>query len=101
MIVQTMQRQYAVLQVLHSDAREESSLCKDLETDQLCLLVRFRDAADCRRMLPLMAAQRSNRFFAFQVAIPLYQRISYPYFVTTKIIIIIWRSLIFSRNEIG
>lgn len=63
MIVQTMQRQYAVLQVLHSDAREESSLCKDLETDQLCLLVRFRDAADCRRMLPLMAAQRSNRSF--------------------------------------
>lgn len=63
MIVQTMERHYAVLQVLHSTTQEESSVCKDLETEELCLLVRFRDPKTSRRLLPLMAAQRSNHSF--------------------------------------
>lgn len=63
MIVQTLDRQYAVLQVLHSDDLQESSICKDLETDELCLLARFRDADMTCRLLPMMSAQRGNRSF--------------------------------------
>lgn len=63
MIVQTLDRQYAVLQVLHSDTVQEGSICKDLESNELCLLARFRDADVTCRLLPMMSAQRSNRSF--------------------------------------
>lgn len=65
MIVQTLERRYAVLQVLRSTAQEEVSVCRDLGEDppRTYTLVRFRDPAVNRYVLPMLLEQRSNPAF--------------------------------------
>lgn len=65
MIVRTLDRRYAVLQVLRSDERGEICVCQDLEDQgaERCLLARFRDPALNRSLLPLLTRQRLNAAF--------------------------------------
>lgn len=65
MIVQTLERRYAVLQVLRSTADEEVSVCRDLQEEQnrLYTLVRFKDPSINRYILPMLLSQQSNPDF--------------------------------------
>ena len=65
MIVRTLDRQFAVLQVLRSDENEEILVCQDLE-DQgagLYTLARFRNPSLNRYLLPMLAREQLNPAF--------------------------------------
>ena len=65
MIVRTLERQFAVLQVLRSSEDEEICVCRDLEDEGagLYTLAHFRSPSLKRYLLPMLVRQQSNPAF--------------------------------------